>query len=232
MAAAQMPASGGRGESLYLSQCSFCHGQRGEGGRGPSLTRVKLRRAPDDISLARVIRRGIPDTGMPGTLLSESETRDIAAHVRRLGRIPPAVLKGNPTSGEKIYRAQGCVRCHTIAGRGGAFGPDLSAVGTRRSPAHLRQSLLEPEADVPSGFLQIRVATFDGRTFTAVRVNEDSFSIQLRVADGTLYSFWKSELQDLHKDFGKSPMDSYRDALAPEQLDDLVAYLAGLQDGS
>ena len=44
-----------------------------------------------------------------------------------------------------------------------------------------------------------------------------------------LYSFWKNELAELHKDWGKSPMPSYRSVFNAAELDDLVAYLAGLR---
>jgi hypothetical protein len=57
-------------------------------------------------------------------------------------------------------------------------------------------------------------------------VNEDTFSLQLRDATNRLHSFWKTELRALHKEWGRSPMPSYRGALTPAELDDLVAFLA------
>jgi len=122
------------------------------------------------------------------------------------------------------------------------MGPDLTEIGTRRSPAHLRTSLLDPEAEVPEtfavyrrvifmpdNFLQVRVVTKDGRAITGVRVNEDAFSIQIRDYSDRLYSFDKSELRELHKDWGKSPMPSFRDVFTDAELQDLIAYLSGLQ---
>src|SRR5262245_24238699 len=75
-AGAQSPVDGSRGERLYLSQCAMCHGQKGEGGRGPTLARPKLLHAPDDNALRGVIRGGIPGAGMPGSVLIETEIRD------------------------------------------------------------------------------------------------------------------------------------------------------------
>ncbi|MBI3665882.1 MAG: hypothetical protein HY236_06595, partial [Acidobacteria bacterium] len=77
--------------------------------------------------------------------------------------------------------------------------------------------------------LLLRVVTNDGRRITGVRVNEDAFSIQLRDFSDRYHSFYKSELVELHKDWGKSPMPSYRNVFTAEQLDDLVAYLASLR---
>ena len=61
---------------------------------------------------------------------------------------------------------------------------------------------------------------------TAARVNEDSFSIQVRDPQGKLHSFLKSELTELQKDWGKSAMPSYKGLLTDPELTDLVAYLA------
>jgi cytochrome c oxidase cbb3-type subunit 3 len=102
-------------------------------------------------------------------------------------------------------------------------------VGARRSPQHLRASVTEPEAEVTDGFLQVRVTPRSGPRVTGVRVNEDTFSIQVRDLAGNLHSYWKNELAELQRDRGKSPMPAYGGRLASGELDDLVAYLASLE---
>jgi mono/diheme cytochrome c family protein len=62
-----------------------------------------------------------------------------------------------------------------------------------------------------------------------VRLHEDTFTIQLRDLAGRTYSFLKEDLRELHKDFGKSPMPSFRGVLTAAEMDDLVAYLASLR---
>jgi len=119
---------------------------------------------------------------------------------------------------------------------------DLTAIGATRGPAHLRQSLLDPEAEVPEtfavyrrvilmpdNFLQVRVVTSEGTSITGVRLNEDAFTIQLRDYSDRVHSLRKDELRELHKDWGKSPMPSYRDTLTESELQDLIAYLSSLQ---
>ena len=224
------PASASEhGRRLYLSQCAACHGPEGEGGKGPSLARPRLRHAPDDESLALVIRRGIPGTEMPSTWLSLELAREIASYVRTLGRIEQPPLPGDPARGRRIYEAKGgCTNCHNIEGRGAALGPALDDIGARRSAAHLREALLEPEVFVPANYLQVRAAPRSGPPVTGGRVNEDSFSIQIRDADGRVHSFWKRDLEQLSKRYGRSPMPAYA-AYSSEEIDDLVAYLASLQ---
>jgi cytochrome c oxidase cbb3-type subunit III len=228
-----MAAQAPMGEAIFTGQCAICHGQRGEGGRGPALARSKLRHAPDDAALQRIIRRGIPGTGMPGTWLNEAELAGVAAHVRSLGRTgaAPASLAGNATSGEAVFRGKGrCAACHTVNGHGGAFGPDLTGIGARRSAVHLRQSVVEPAADVLPDFVLLHAVTQTGRTVTGARVNEDTFSVQIRDAAGVVHSFWKSELRQLRKEPGKTAMPGYGAALSASELDDLVRYLASLEE--
>ena len=214
-----------RGEKLFQAQCAYCHGARGDGGRGANLARPKLRHAPGEQALFRLISGGIPGTGMPGNVMSVQEVWQVAGYVRSLGRVKREPLPGDPKRGQQIYASQGCANCHTINGSGGPIGPDLTDIGARSSALYLRRALVEPEADTPSGFLEVRAVTRDGGVVSGVRLNEDAFSIQMFDLNGRLHSFWKHELKELHKDWGKSPMPSYRDSLTPVELDDLVAYL-------
>jgi hypothetical protein len=72
----------------------------------------------------------------------------------------------------------------------------------------------------------VRLLTKEGRQITGARANEDTFSIQVRDAEGRVHSFWKDDLKELHLDWGKSPMPSYRAVLSDAEIDDLVAWLA------
>ena len=228
------------GKKLYLAHCAACHGQQGEGGRGVRLT--TLTRASSDDALLNIIRTGIPGTEMPPAPLGDGEIREVARFVRTLHSEAGPSRAAAGSRGEEIYRKSGCERCHTIGSEGGVLGPDLSNIGSRRQPDYLRRALLDPEADIaenfgqyrwytviPDNFLQVRVLTTDDREYIGARANEDSFSIQLRDAAGRIHSFWKTELKELHKDWGKSPMPSYRDTLTGPEIDELVRYLGSLR---
>ena len=75
----------------------------------------------------------------------------------------------------------------------------------------------------------MRVVSKDGRRLGGVRINEDTFSIQFRDSANRIHSFNKSELAELHKDWGKSLMPSYRELFSKEELDDVVAFLVSLR---
>jgi cytochrome c oxidase cbb3-type subunit III len=231
------------GESLFQTHCAPCHGPKGDGGKGSNLAVRRLPRAPDDAALASLIANGIPGTQMPGTRMTAAESAQLVAFVRGLGRTQPTQVSGDRVHGEQLFWTKGnCGQCHTIGPRGGRLGPDLTQIGEKRSPSNLRTSLLDPEAEVPENFasyrkviyapdnfLRIRVVTADGNQITGVRVDEDTFTIQLRDAADKIYSFRKSDLRDLQKDWGKSPMPSYRGVFSDSELQDLISYLSSLQ---
>jgi cytochrome c oxidase cbb3-type subunit 3 len=227
------PADVKRGQQLFLGHCAPCHGPKGEGGRGPFLARPRLRRAPDDEALFRLIRDGIPGTEMPAAwVMISKEIWQVAAYLRTLGRTAEEKVSGDRSRGEQLYRTKGnCASCHTVRGQGGTLGPDLSEIGDRRSASYLREALLEPEKTAPEGFLQVRIVTRDGRRITGVRLNEDTFSVQARDAGG-MHSFWKQDLKEYQKEPGQTPMPSYKDIFTPAELDDVVAYLVSLRGGT
>src|SRR6185503_11689478 len=123
-----------------------------------------------------------------------------------------------------------CASCHSIKGEGGIAGPALDGIGAARSAAHLRQALVDPQAAVPENYLLVTVVPSRGGSVTGRRINEDSFSIQVRDASGQSHSFWKSEVTSIDRQKGKSPMPSYQGQLTDTELTDLVAYLVSLKE--
>src|SRR5688572_347145 len=51
-----------KGRAIYRSNCAFCHGITGLGGRGPDLVGGTKK---TDTELRRIIRDGVPGTSMP-----------------------------------------------------------------------------------------------------------------------------------------------------------------------
>lgn len=229
-AVAQSDLAGGR--KIFESQCALCHGQTGGGGRGPSLRRPTLDHAPDDKALLKVISEGL-EPEMPGAWqLNDHEVQAVAGYVRSLGAAPREKLPGDPARGAGIFDTRGCVGCHMVAGKGSGFGPELTQIGARRNAAWLRQTILQPADSLPEGFAYVAATDASGRTVRGIRVNEDTFTIQLKDPGGRFHSFRKSELNDLRRLEHETPMPSYQGRLAGSELDDLVAYLATLRGKS
>ena len=214
------------GKLLFENHCALCHGIDGSGGRGPSLRRRKLVRGADKEALESLIENGIPPEMPDAWFLSKGEISSVAAYVRTLSNAPPEVLPGDPARGKAIYARSGCSACHILAGDGSGFGPDLSEVGARRGSARLRETLENPAKTIPENFLLIEATTDSGQTVRGMRLNEDTFSIQLKDQQGNIYSFRKSDLRDLKKLRGETPMPAYASVFSSAELDDLVKFLA------
>jgi alcohol dehydrogenase (cytochrome c) len=75
------------GRQAFEARCARCHGGDGSGGpMGPSIAeRVATR---DDDQLARVIRTGFPDAGMPGQAVADAEIAAIVKFLRSIERQP------------------------------------------------------------------------------------------------------------------------------------------------
>ena len=179
-----------------------------------------------------VIVNGIPGTGMPKFHLDPDELKPLVAYVQSLSRGggggSASEHGGDPVAGRRVYERSGCSGCHKIGAEGSALGPNLTRIGDARSYGYLKTSVLNPSADVPEEYQAVTVITRDGRSITGVRVNEDAFTLQLRLPDQSFASFDK---QALGKETPQaaSLMPPYQGS--EQELKDLLAYLASLSGG-
>lgn len=220
-----------RGKKMFEAQCGLCHGINGGGGKAANLAVTRFRHAATDADLLELIRNGIPDTEMPAAWwMSDRESLQVAYYVRSLGRMASTIrVAGNIPMGEEVFFGKaGCGGCHIVKGRGGSLGPDLTEVGARRSPAHLRQAVASPAEALPAGFLMLTITDATGTKMRGIRLNEDTFTIQIKDLGGKLHSFRKSDIT-LAKETGKTPMPAYKHKLSENEFDNLIAYLASLR---
>jgi len=232
--------------NLYQAHCAGCHGASGEGSRGPALNGAASQRITDSAALISLVRRGIPGTEMPAfapETIGDEQLRGLAAYVLGLRATARDGASGRLGRGAELFRSKGkCITCHRVNGDGHTSGPDLSDIGRLRDPEWLRRAVVEPESAlydsfggyrwtilIPDNYLFVEITTRGGDRIAGSRLNEDAFSIQIRDGEGRIRSFLKSELSEVRKQWGKSPMPSYRDVFSASELDDLLAYLASLR---
>jgi putative heme-binding domain-containing protein len=217
------------GRKLYVGRCGHCHGQDGEGGRGAVLNSGRFRSGGSDRELFVTIRSGIPNSEMPGAPnLAEADVWRLVAYVQQLGRQGAAdVSPGDPAAGALVYQTSGCASCHRINNQGGFFGPDLTDVGVKRAARYLRESIVDPSADIPLDYRPVAVIDRTGNLISGIHLNEDEYSIHLRDLGGNLRSFMKSEVGEIRLP-RQSLMPAYP-SLSSTDLENLVAYLKSLQ---
>jgi cytochrome c oxidase cbb3-type subunit 3 len=229
------PAAIQEGASLFRANCSPCHGLNAQGGgRGPDLTAGRWVHGSTDADIFRTITRGFED----------SETWAILSYLRSLTPGKSETVSGDSAKGEKIFWGTGgCSTCHMVQGRGGVLGPDLSHVGEARSVPYLVDSIREPSKELTTGMLDpnnhyglplvydtVTVVTAEGRKVVGIAKNEDTFSVQLLDTNQQLQLFLKKNVKAVTHE-RRSLMPAYSETmLKPAELQDLVAYLAGLRD--
>ena len=218
------------GAKVFQRSCSLCHGADGTGGDGPDLTRGVFRHGSSDAALFRNILTGISNTGMGGIYQPDKSIWQVVSYVRSLSRGGgEEEVPGDPRRGRMLYMSRGsCSDCHRLNGSGGRLGPDLSDLGWRRAPDHIRASIAEPSEAIDRTYRTVEVRTQSGAIVRGVLRNEDRYSIQLLDEFENLRSFQKADLAAIEKP-EESLMPPLGSFFRGRDLDDLVAYLYSLR---
>ena len=54
------------------------------------------------------------------------------------------------SKGAEVFRREKCMDCHTLKGKGGAVGPNLTRVGSKRSRDYIFQQIKDPKSHNPN----------------------------------------------------------------------------------
>jgi mono/diheme cytochrome c family protein len=92
---------------------------------------------------------------MPAGLLEGQDLEDVSAYVAQVAGVPgiePPQAAGGP--GGQVFANNGCGSCHTFAAANasGTVGPDLDEVLSGQSDAQVEESIVDPDAEIASGF--------------------------------------------------------------------------------
>jgi putative heme-binding domain-containing protein len=139
-----------------------------------------------------------------------------------------AQSSGDEARGKTLVESNGCFDCHRIDQRGSRVGPDLSDIGTRRTPERLQQALLDPDDEVLFENRYVRFVTKDGATVTGRLLNQDALSVQLINPKEELKTYMRATLRD-YTVVDKGLMPSVRGKLTDQQVADIVSYLSSLK---
>ena len=159
-----------RGRALFIENCGTCHAlaQAGTTGQaGPDLDDAfaAARAAGQTAStIEGVTLRQIanprpstsnPAVSMPADIVTGQDAKDVAAYVGLYAGVPgaaPPRVPGGP--GAQVFANNGCGGCHALAAAnsGGTTGPDLDRFLAGQSPAMVRKSIVDPNAETTKGF--------------------------------------------------------------------------------
>jgi cytochrome c oxidase cbb3-type subunit III len=222
-------AAADRGQAIFSSSCSFCHGSQATGTeQAPNLLRSALvTQDHNGDTLAPFLKGGRPTLGMPAfPSLQPEQVQDISAflHLRisqvRGKRLPEtALLVGDPKAGLAYFNGAGkCSTCHSATG-------DLAHIASKDQPLALTTAFLTP----PAKPFSVTVVLPSGESVKGKLDYLDEFTVSMTDGAGT-YHTWPRE-------YAKSvevvdPLAAHK-ALLPiytdKEIHDLLAYLVTLK---
>jgi cytochrome c oxidase cbb3-type subunit 3 len=217
------------GAKLFATSCAACHGADGSGGRGPNLVRRPLWHPLSDDDIFRTIRNGVPGADMPPTKLPDAQTWDLVAFIHALiGPASDTRPPGDPEAGERIYSGSktGCSNCHSIRGQGGHIGPDLTNIGNRPL-AVIKDAVLKRSKDLYLlGEEGVAVTLNDGQVIEGIARNRSNYSLQIVDKSGSLHLISMKDVKELAVSERSLMPDDYAKRLSPQEMQDLLAFLA------
>ena len=221
-----------RGGTLFLQQCSFCHGRDAGGGEdGPDLTRSKLVAGDHGgDQIAPVIRNGRVEHGMPRFNLSDTEIAGLVAFIHaekakaesqkggRRGVDVADLQTGNPAAGKQYFNGAGkCASCHSPTG-------DLAGVAARLEGLRLEERMLYPRG----AKARVTVTLASGQKLAGELAYQDEFTVAMRDSAGHYRSWRTSDVKFTVDD----PAEAHVDLLAKysdQDIHNLMAYLQTLR---
>jgi putative heme-binding domain-containing protein len=211
--------------------------------------RLLVSRAASAQMLLDAIERGqIDAASVPSDVLLELRWRPeeaVQTRVKKLfpgaGRVAPAELKeeiarlqsvvaarpGTPKVGRELF-AQHCAKCHTLFGKGGVAGPELTTY-PRQDTANLLMHIVDPNTAIREGYLTSVVTMTDGRTLAGVIADQDNQTVVLRGSDGKDLPLARNQIELVQPAAISLMPEGLLRSFNDDQVRDLFAYLRSSQ---
>jgi putative heme-binding domain-containing protein len=130
---------------------------------------------------------------------------------------------GDAASGKTVY-ATACGQCHALHGEGNRIGPDLTGYD-RRDLDFLLSSIVDPSAAIRPEFAAYVVQTTDGRVLNGPIVASGPETVTVEDGQARI-TVGRGQIKRLAESPVSRMPEGLLDALTPQQVRDLFAYLA------
>ncbi len=189
---------------------------------------------------AQAVLRALKYTRVQNNNLSDAATKlagkEWAANVREYnpqylwGLEIGAAHTGDPINGKKVYDQLNCNTCHTINGKGGNIGPDLSAVGSGLSLKDIITEVLWPNINIKEGYLTSLITLKNGETIQGIKVLETPTSVSVKsIPSATPQVIDKSTIAHI-TEIGSVMPESLTNHISHGDLVDMLRYLSELRN--
>ncbi len=135
-------------------------------------------------------------------------------------------------SGRRVFyhpNSAGCFKCHTVHGRGGKIGPDLSTIARSMSREKLIDSILEPSREIAPQFVAWTIETKDGRTISGMIVHENEGKTIIGDAEGKLTEVKTIDIEVRTPQKTSVMPEKLVERMTLQEIRDLLAFLESLK---
>jgi putative heme-binding domain-containing protein len=138
----------------------------------------------------------------------------------------PSLTGGDARRGEAIFFGEQarCSQCHTIGGRGGKSGPDLTEVG-RKGRDQVYRGIAAPSAEIAPDYMTYTVAMKDGRVMAGVVRAVGPDTIQVTDTSAKTTTIARSEIDQIRPSGNSIMPVGLAATIGPSSLSDLIAFL-------
>ncbi len=138
------------------------------------------------------------------------------------------LLGGDMDRGSEIFwnrTSVYCQRCHQIADRGGAVGPNLSDIALKKDRKYLLESMVAPDKTIAENFETTIILDLDGNTLSGIVQKETDEFIQLIDVEAKVHTIQKDNIEGRRKGQSAMPIDLVKN-LSQKDIRDVVEFLA------
>ncbi|HEY1171620.1 MAG TPA: PVC-type heme-binding CxxCH protein [Verrucomicrobiae bacterium] len=157
---------------------------------------------------------------LTASLPPEDAARNKLITERRLGFVG---AKTDARKGGELFTTV-CAACHQVKGKGGLVGPQLDGIMSRGTERVI-EDILDPNRNVDHAFRSHTITLKDGDVTTGLPRREEGEVLVIANSAGIEVSIPKKDIKERKESANSLMPDNFGEALTPEQLYDLLAFL-------
>ncbi len=140
---------------------------------------------------------------------------------------------GDAEKGKELFQNKRtkCAACHTIDGKGGQVGVDLSQIGGKFDRPHLIESLLEPSRQIVEGYRTANILTTDGKVVSGIMKLQNEKRVTIVDAAAQEHVVLRADMQRITYSTVSIMPEGLAGELSQGEFTDLIAYLESLRAG-
>ncbi|MFK7848107.1 MAG: PVC-type heme-binding CxxCH protein [Rhodothermales bacterium] len=184
-----------------------------------------IKKADIPVYVARQLRRVVGNGFVEiwGPIDSMSSDKE-AAYARYKDLLTNSAVSAADAGNGKLVFQQTCGTCHKMYEEGGEVGPDLTG-SNRANLDYILSNMLSPSEVIQDDYKLVVVTTQDGRTYMGNVSGEDDRQVTMRIVGQGEIVIGKSTIQSREVTPNSMMPEGLLQALADDQVLDLVAFL-------